>query len=196
MGKERITFEQIIELLRDSQHKAPNGWAQLESALDLDHSISQLPQHKAPDSIWTGIENELDATASKKSSTRLNGLYILLAAILFLISTLILVNYFLEDEQEDSYQYRSEVEMASLDESAVRLDDNIDDVLIYIENNSFMFSDEQLQEFNTQLIDINAALAKLMDMQEKYGIDDSSNKMMARMERDKANLLKSMITNS
>ena len=59
-----------------------------------------------------------------------------------------------------------------------------------------MFSDEQLDEFNAQLTAINAALEKLMDIQAKYGSDEASSKMMARMERDKADLLKSMIVKS
>ena len=51
-------------------------------------------------------------------------------------------------------------------------------------------------EFNTQLEEINRALEQLIEMQEKYGHDASSNKMMAKIERDRATLLKSMIANT
>jgi len=184
-------------MLKSNQHKAPVSWDAIESALILDQGITELPTYKAPDNLWEGIEQGLDTTSAQpvKASRNLNGIYILLASILFFISTVIAVK-FLSSDNDDGYQYRSEVELASLQENKVILDDNVDEVLMYIENNSFMFTDEQLEEFNAQLAEINTALTKLMEMQEKYGLDESSNKMMARMERDKANLLKSMIRNS
>lgn len=197
MGKQKITYDEMIGLLKSNQHKAPVSWEAIESALILDQNIAELPTYKAPDNLWEGIEKGLDTAPSKpvKASRNYNGIYILLASMLFFISTVIAVK-FLSSTSNDGYQYRSEVELASLQENKVMLDDNVDEVLMYIEHNSFMFTDEQLEEFNAQLAEINDALTKLMEMQEKYGLDESSNKMMARMERDKANLLKSMIRNS
>lgn len=197
MGKQKITYDEIIGLLKSNQYKAPVSWEAIESSLIIDQGISELPAYKAPDNLWEGIEKGLDTNPSKpvKALRNYNGIYILLASIFFFISTVIAVK-FLSSPSNDGYQYRSEVELASLQENKVMLDDNVDEVLMYIEHNSFMFTDEQLEEFNAQLAEINDALTKLMEMQEKYGLDESSNKMMARMERDKANLLKSMIRNS
>lgn len=201
MAKDKLTYQEMIDLLKSKQHQAPVSWDQIESGLRLEQSIAELPNHKAPDNLWAGIEEGLDQPESSISPSRpapktSNGLYMLLSAILFLISTVIAVNFLSKENQESEYEYKSEIEMASLHENKVMLDDNIDEVLQYIENNSFMFSDEQLDEFNAQLTAINAALEKLMDIQEKYGSDEASSKMMARMERDKADLLKSMIVKS
>ena len=201
MAKDKLTYQEMIDLLKSKQHQAPVSWGQIESSLRLEQSIAELPNHKAPDNLWAGIEEGLDQPESSISPSRQapktsNGLYMLLSAILFLISTVIAVNFLSKENQESEYEYKSEIEMASLHENKVMLDDNIDEVLQYIENNSFMFSDEQLDEFNAQLTAINAALEKLMDIQAKYGSDEASSKMMARMERDKADLLKSMIVKS
>lgn len=196
MGKEKITYEQMILLLQREQHRAPVSWDQIEGSLNLDQGIAKLPTYKAPDNLWAGIEEGLEKTRPQKTYKSYNGLFILLASILFFISTIIAVIFLVDRDTKDGYDYKSEIEIASLHENKVMLDENIDEVLNYIENNSFMFSTDQLEEFNTQLAEINEALAKLMEMQENYGTDESSNKMMARMERDKANLLKSMISNS
>jgi len=192
---EKISYDQMLDLLRDQEYTAPVSWGRIESSLELSENIGELPTYKAPDNLWEGIEAGLDQEQSIKAKNY-NGVYILLASILFFISTIIAVNFLSKDNSDTTYQYKSEIEMASLHENKVMLDDNIDEVLMYIENNSFMFSDEQLEEFNAQLAEINAALTKLMEMQEQYGMDESSTKMMARMERDKADLLKSMISNT
>jgi len=196
MGIEKITYEQMMQMLRNEQHKAPVTWDQLEASLNLDQGITELPTYKAPDNLWAGIEEGLEDSKPEKIARNYNGLFILLASILFFVSTIIVVKFLGQSDQQTGFDYKSEVELASLYENKVMLDDNIDEVLGYIENNSFMFTEEQLEEFNTQLAEINAALEKLMEMQENYGTDESSNRMMARMERDKANLLKSMISNS
>ncbi len=196
MGRHKITYDEMISLLQSKHYTAPDSWSAIEESLIIDQGISQLPEYKAPDNLWEGIEAGLDDTATVRQPKNLNGLYILLASILFLISTVILVKSFSNEDQTSIFQYKSEVEMASLQENKMMLDDNIDEVLQYIEYNSFMFSQEQLDEFNKQLTDINIALSKLIEMQETYGTDESSTKLMAKMERDKANLLRSMISNS
>lgn len=196
MKKKKITYEQMLDLLKTKQYTAPDNWEQLEGSLTIQDGLSQLPTYKAPDNLWEGIEAGLDNSAPVQQPRNLNGLYIFLASILFLISTVILVKHFSSDDQTSLFQYKSEVEMASLQENKMMLDDNIEEVLQYIEYNSFMFSQDQLDEFNTQLTDINTALTKLLEMQETYGSDESSTKLMAKMERDKANLLRSMITSS
>ncbi len=196
MGRHKITYDEMISLLQSKHYTAPDSWSAIEESLIIDQGISQLPEYKAPDNLWEGIEAGLDDTATVRQPKNLNGLYILLASILFLISTVILVKSFSNEDQTSIFQYKSEVEMASLQENKMMLDDNIDEVLQYIEYNSFMFSQEQLDEFNKQLTDINNALSKLIEMQETYGTDESSTKLMAKMERDKANLLRSMISNS
>ena len=196
MGKQKVTYDEMIAMLKSKQYTAPDRWSAIEENLILNHSISQLPEYKAPDNLWEGIEAGLEGTAQESQPKSYNGLYIFLASVLFLISTVILVKHFSNEQPTSLFQYKSEVEMASLQENKMLLDDNIDEVLQYIEYNSFMFSQEQLDEFNRQLTDINAALTKLMEMQETYGSDESSTKLMAKMERDKANLLRSMITSS
>ena len=203
----KYSYDEILELLRNSNYTAPDVWGHIETELDLTSQLKELPQYKAPDNLWEGIEAELGeptpvttpvntpvitAQATSKYST----LKLLALGVLIGIFSLASIQYLIKNNKGQEYQYKSEVEMASLISNKIELDDNVNEVVSYIRENSFLFNQEQLEEFNTQLEEINKALEQLIDMQEKYGLDASSNKLMAKIERDRATLLKTMIANT
>ena len=205
IGK-KYTYEQLIDLLKESSHTAPDIWTEIESELDLGQKIIQLPEYSAPDNIWDNIAAEMDAepqelstnndTVYNKGKSNKTNWALLTIGMIIGILALTLFQYIFSTDHKDKFQYKSEIEMANLYDNKVEIEDNISDVLQYIEQNSFLFDQEQLQEFNIQLEEINQALQQLIELQEKYGLDDSSHKLMARMERDKATLLKSMISDT
>ena len=203
----KYTYEEILELLSNSTYAAPDVWGNIEAELDLTSKLMELPQYKAPDNLWAGIEAEIGETTpvaksvtrpvtTPQATSRHSTLKLIALGILIGIISLASVQYLMENNKEQEYQYKSEVEMATLISNKIELDDNVTEVVNYIRDNSFLFEQEQLEEFNTQLEEINKALEQLIQMQEKYGLDASSNKLMARIERDRATLLKSMIANS
>ena len=193
----KYSYEEIVELLRNSTHSAPQVWSNIEAELELNGRLNELPQYKAPEGLWDSIEAELPESTPSRPVVSRKGNNLKLLVIGFLIGALSLVSvqYLMKDNTQ-KYQYKSEIEMASLVSNKIEMDDKVNEVLNYIEENSFLFDKEQLIEFNTQLEEINRALEQLIEMQEKYGHDASSNKMMAKIERDRATLLKSMIANT
>ncbi len=196
-NEKKYSYEEIIELLRNSTHSAPPIWSSIEAELELNDRLDELPQYKAPEGLWDSIESELPESTPSRPVVNTKGNNLKLLVIGFLIGALSLVSvqYLIKDNTQ-KYQYKSEIEMASLVSNKIEMDDKVNEVLNYIEENSFLFDKEQLTEFNTQLEEINRALEQLIEMQEKYGHDASSNKMMAKIERDRATLLKSMIANT
>jgi uncharacterized membrane protein (DUF106 family) len=64
---------------------------------------------------------------------------------------------------------------------------------MYIEANEFIFSEEELEKFREHLAELKSAIEAIQKMQENYGQDEHINKLLARIERDKSNLLKEMI---
>jgi len=196
----RYTYDEVLELLRKNELAAPDRWGEIEEELDINDQLLDLPTYQAPDGLWATIESELDDISYEEKSEpqlkqrkKISGLTILFLGVLMGMFLLGAIQLFFHGQEELDFQYRSEVEADTLLDNKIELDENITEVLQYIEDNEYLFDDEQLAEFNSQLGEINEALRQLMEMQENYGIDQSSNKMMAKIEREKANLLKSMI---
>lgn len=195
MDKSKYTYAEMIEQLRNKTYVAPDIWDNIEQELDLGDKLQELPELTAPEGLWEGIEEQLEEAPIEvgTKSGKLRWVAILALGIVIGMILLGSIQLLMQNESDQQFQYKSEVEMASLQDNTIDLDANIEDVLEYIEMNSFLFDEEQLEEFNTQLEEINQALEQLLEMQENYGSDPSSNKLMEKIEREKANLLKSMI---
>ena len=204
MDRRRYTYEEIIQLLRKHEYTAPNVWDGIEEELDMGDQIDNLPTHKAPEGLWSAIESELDdinyeedseieIKAETRKERKISGLTLLSIGVIIGMILLGSIQWYIQGEKEPDFQYKSEVESGTLLDNKIELDENVTEVLQYIEDNEYLFDEEQLTEFNSQLAEINEALSQLMEMQDNYGKDQSSNKMMAKIEREKANLLKSMI---
>lgn len=194
----KLTYKELLTLLRNKTYAAPDNWDSIVEELELSERLEDLPQFKAPDGLWSGIEKELPEKTKQESrkGRSFNGLPILAVGILIGMLLLGSIQLFLKKENSQEFRYKSEVELASLLENKTELDENVNEVLEYIENNSFLFDAQQLAEFNEQLEEINQALEQLIIMQEKYGLDQSSNKLMVKIERERTNLLKSMIAST
>ena len=194
----KMTYAELLNLLQSKTYSAPDNWDAIVDELELSEKLEHLQQFKAPEGLWSGIEKELQENPQQESGMKkkLNGLAILVIGILIGMLLLGSIQLFLKKESSQKFQYKSEVELASLNENKTELDDNVSEILEYIENNSFLFDPQQLSEFNEQLEEINQALEQLIIMQQKYGLDQSSTKLMVKIERERTNLLKSMIAST
>lgn len=197
MGRHKMTYEEMVDLVKGHQYKAPDGWEFIEESLEFSQELSKLPEYKAPDNLWEGIEASLEVeTATSQPDLSHKYLkYLKWAGTIILLLTLMIV-YLLSNKSSavSEYQYRSETEqMASLDNRGLQIDENLDDVLMYIHANEFIFSSDELEKFENQLLELKAAIKAIQEMKEKYGQDATSDKLLARIERDKSDLLKAMI---
>lgn len=193
MSKKKLTYQELIELLQAQQHKAPDVWESLADELDLQEGLSQLPEHKAPEGLWGGIEKSLveeDQALGKKDRYRI---YLLVAGFVIMILSSAIVYLMGERNLSNKVVYKSEIEMAAIDDSKVEIAQDLDEVLSYIQHNEFVFTTEELEKFQEQLAELNTAIERIISVQSQYGQDESTTKLLARMERDKADLIKQMI---
>ena len=112
----KYSYEDILELLANSTYTAPDRWGSIEAELDLSNKLSRLPEYKAPDDLWEGIESEIGETVATKPQTTLRYSNVKLVALGVLIGILSLasIQYLMKNNKSEEYQYKSEVEMASL----------------------------------------------------------------------------------
>ena len=198
--KEKMTYQEMLAMLKEHQYTAPDRWSELSDQLDLGEQLTQLPTYKAPDNLWNGIEQALESddspteTITQGKSTnylRLAGLIILLllGIIAYLLSS--------RSTEVSEYEYRSETEQLAEGEyedyEAINVDENLTEVYMYIQANEFIFSEEELAKFERHLEDLRVAIEAIQKMKENYGQDESVNRLLARVERDKSQLLKEMI---
>ena len=179
-------------MLKDKVHQAPNIWEQLESELTLKDNLSSLKKHKAPDDIWAKIETELEVKMPQKKSPTYGKFAIGLIAIMILIYAT--SQFFKTESKENIFVYKSEVEIA--DSELPQIESNsmaYESGVHFIELNEEMFSEENYRAYQKELEDLDKAIAKIKMMQEEYGQDASSLKMLSKLERQKAELIKSMI---
>ena len=193
---DKISYSEVLEMLKGSNHKAPDLWGSIEEELVMQDHITDLPSYAAPDNLWEGIEEQLPTTKSVGTPKSKSNAWMVLIGVVLGVLILAGIQFLMQTDEGLDFKYKSEVEFAELNNNRVELSDDLDDALLYIENNSFLFTEQEMTEFNEQLKAINEALEDLMKLQEKYGLDDSANKLFAKMERDKAKLLKTMISNT
>ena len=75
----------------------------------------------------------------------------------------------------------------------IQIDRNLEELMAIIEANKNYLDETSLKNYKKQLSDIQSAIDQIMDMQENYGTDEESLKLLARMERGKADLIKNMM---
>ena len=190
----KYTFKELMDSVRASTHSAENNWIDLELELELNDKISQLSDHTAPKDLWDAIDKEINEEPQGEAINGKNtGSFIfLVVGILIGITAFALFQYAVDKGDNDEFKYDSEIEIATLEHNSIEVDENVSEILRYIENNSAQFDKEQLIEFNLQLEDINRALKEFIELQNIYGLDESSKKQMAIIEKSRLDLLKSM----
>lgn len=190
---EKKTYQEVIQMLQEHQYTAPQAWEEIEEELDFAQNFSKLPTHKVEKDLWAGIEEALvEKPLAKQSKLSVYHLVLRYAAVgLFLLGLTFLL---LPTQPEDTFAYRSEVEYSTDNSLAVETDDpSFDDGKDFIEENSFLYAENKFEEYQTQLKNLEVAIADITQMQEQYGTDADGLKLLARMERQKATLIKSMI---
>ncbi len=190
---EKKTFKDLIEMLQEQQHVAPAGWDEIAEELDFADNFSDLKTYKVEKDLWSGIEEALvEEPIVAKPKFKIHHLVLRYAAIGLLLIGLTFV--LLPKEREESFAYRSEVEYGSTRISETESDDaSFDNGKDFISENSFLYSESKLKEYQVQLEDLEMAIADVAQMQEQYGTDTDGLKLLAKMERQKATLIKSMI---
>lgn len=193
MTPKKKTYDEMVGMLQEHQHVAPEGWDKIVEELDFTRHVSRLQPHQVEKDLWTGIEEALTTEAAHKKPNQQFRLVLLRIAAVGLL--LLGVGFWLmQNQKSDFYAYHSEVEYGQ----ELTVDKELQDATFakgidYLSENSFLFSEEKLTEYQIQLRDLETAITEIQLMQEQYGVDAAGIKLLAKMERQKATLIKSMI---
>lgn len=191
--KEKMTYEEMISLLQHSRHKAESSWQTLAEELDLEDNLELLPAHEVERDLWKGIEASLPPEHGNGKNRTIR-IFAFLRYAAILIFLLITANYFFTNINEDPFVYHSEIEIGQQPITLPQHDEAaIEKAKAFINENNFLFSEELINEFQNELAQLESDIAAIKSMQESYGIEEAEIKMISKMERQKAAIIKSML---
>ena len=192
----KITYQEMLNKLRDVEYQAPNQWEAISDELMLSDRVARLRNYKVKKDLWTGIEEALEEdklveTNGKKIQTVRRFWPIVALIVVSLIYSAV---YFYNSATAQKFVYNSEIEYVDKVESQPEADvKTFQKATDFIEDNSFLFSEKSLAQYQKELELLDKAIEEIKSAQSLYGSDDSMIKHLSRMEREKANLIKSMI---
>jgi len=192
MSKPKITYDELISALRHNIYKAPDRWMRIEDELKIYDELQNLKTYTAPDNLWDKIEDELEGSHPIRVAR--NRSYFKLGLLALVSSVLLLIGYYksiTDDSTAVSYSSDIVVETNKNQESATQSD--LEEAYKFIDNNEFLFTTRDKLDYEKQLKKLDEAIAEIIAMQEMYGADKRTKKMLAKIEREKAELIKSMI---
>ena len=196
MSKAKITYEEMISKLQAQTYSAPDRWEGIETDLDLNDQVSQLKTHKAPEDIWGKIDAELDAipeiAKGAPEKFRINPRIYLLAGIVAVVGLTI---WMTPKENNVEISYSSEVVESEtvLKPLEGPVNKELLEAINFIDQNDFLYTAKDKLDYEKQMAKLEEAGKEIRSMQEQYGADKNSQKMLAKIEREKAELIKSMI---
>jgi hypothetical protein len=191
-----MTYEEMISKLQAHIHSAPDLWDSIVTDLDLNDQISSLKTHKAPEDIWDKIDAELDIVPEvvevAPEKFRINPRIYLLAGIVAIVGLIVWLN---PKGEKVAISYSSEVVE---NETVIKLiegpiNEEFLEAINFINQNDFLYTAKDKLDYEKQMAKLEEAAAEIQYMQEQYGADKNSQKMLAKIEREKAELIKSMI---
>ena len=196
MSKAKMTYKEMISKLQAQTYSAPDRWEGIEADLDLSDQVSQLKTHQAPENLWDKIDAELDVipevTDVAPEKFRINPRIYLLAGIVALVGLII---WMTQKDNELEISYSSEVvESVSVSKPIEGpVNNELLEAINFIDDNDFLYTAKDKLDYEKQMAKLEEAEKEIRLMQDQYGADKNSQKMLAKIEREKAELIKSMI---
>jgi len=198
MREQKFTYEEMISKVKGKTYTAPDRWMRIEDELKINESLQYLGTYTAPDSIWDNIDSELDqiqesdqTQTDKPSSSSIKRKYLIRLIVLVCLMSIAYLGY---DRTEDTaVTYTSDV-IETVQTSAVNANTvDLTEAFDFIGNNDFLYTAEEKIDYEKQLQQLDEAISEVEAMQEMYGADIRTKKMLAKIEREKAELIKKMI---
>jgi len=198
MSKQKITYEEMISKLQSRTYEAPNSWSFIESDLDLNQKVAELKTYSAPDDLWDKIDAELEPPILEakvldvKSNSSKRLYYLAAASLVFIIASV----WMIPNQQEANVSYTSEVEVTNSTKQMAMVtnpENDLSEAYDFIKENEFLYTAKDKIDYEKQLEELQEAKKNIQYMQEQYGVDKNTQKMQAKVERQIAELLKSMI---
>ena len=197
MSKLKMTYEEMISRLQANTYQAPDQWMRIEDELKINDKLQELKTYVAPDDLWDKIDSELgeepkvEETKLEEPKRKPYKRFFFLAMTLILALT---IGYFQSNEDKNTeVSYSSDVIVETSNEVESTEVVDLTAAFDFIDKNDFLFTAEDKIDYEKQLQQLDEAIAEVKAMQGMYGIDKRTQKMLAKIEREKAELIKSMI---
>lgn len=193
--KDKITYQQLIESLRNHTYEAPDAWHKIEDQLSLDRALTKLKTHRVESDLWTNISDALETDQQLSRQKKLTKTYWIVSGIVIMIVSIVIgVWWSATSNTASAYTYSSEIEYEQIsygfDEKMNVLEQKGNR---FIDENDFLFESDIILEYKKEIEKIDKAIERVKIASEQYGTDVSMAKVLAKLEREKASLIKKMI---
>lgn len=189
----KLNYNEVLGKLRDKSYSPEVTWQDIEDELTLQDNISKLKEYQPKEDLWDKIEQEIAIKKSFPTKKVLVG-----SAIVFLFSVIGLKLYISQYRNADEIaQTAYESTIVSRKQANVTYDVESLKVplnaLEIIDANQFVLDEKVIVHFENQLRKVTQSIDEIKCLQDKYGVDDDSNRVLSRLVRHRAKIIKSMI---
>lgn len=182
------------------EYEAPTYlWADIASGLDQEKkmhtALKELPQYSAPEKVWKGIANVLDRSARPGIYRYVNRSARWAAAAV--ISGLLICSWWLihrESSATTTFAYSEEIQMQSSIAEDWNTEDQTMSLVIQQATQSPIADPETVNRLKTEYQELTEARLEVEVMLEKYGKDEYLLKEVARIERERSQVIKELAT--
>tara|TARA_R110000737_G_scaffold314153_3_gene323835 strand:- start:65 stop:631 length:567 start_codon:yes stop_codon:yes gene_type:complete len=184
MSKAKMTYEEMISKLHAQTYSAPDRWEEIEAELKLNDQVSQLKTHKAPTDLWDKIDAELDTIPEAiPEKFRINPRIYLLAGIVAVVGLII---WMTPKKNDLEISYSSEVVESVSASKPIEgpVNNEFLEAINFIDHNEFLYSAKDKLDYEKHMAKLEEAEKEIRLMQEQYGADKNSQKMLAKIERE------------
>jgi len=201
MEKNKHILEGAIRQL--PQHQPPVGiWDSIAEGLDMDQQDAQwrsklpsLPTYEAPSEIWAKIAQELPPELAPTTERKVIRLWPKIASAAAVI-VLLLAGAWWQFSAKEKVEYAFSQETVSnevLPEDWDQDDEQIASVM-ELAASSPLEKPEDFQRLKTDLEELNAARAELLELMEAYGKDPKVLREIGEIERQRSAVIKQVVT--
>lgn len=191
------TLQQAIRDL--PTHEAPGFvWEAIEEGLALETQLAtdlkKLPQYEAPDFIWEQLDQKLDQQVTPKSwSVRINRRWMVAAAAMLI---LIAGWWMIQTGQTTESIAVTQVQLD--DRLRAPLEEQEDDAFVMIEtlcqSRAPVCDLPDFKNLKSELEELNDAKSSLKSALGEYGDDPGLTAQLVRIERERSELLRQMMS--
>lgn len=197
-------LDQTIKQL--PEYKAPTKvWQGIEWGLDqmqseevLQQSINDLPKYSAPDHLWENIDDQLQK-APEPTEVKLRSFVWLrrLAAAAAMIGLVFIGSQWLSSAEQETIAYSYSVE--TIDEQLLAADWDEDEMAFdmikeFCKIQQIVCEEPLFKSLQEDLEELDTAKADLLLAMEHYGKDAELVAQITRLEHERSDILKQMLT--
>lgn len=184
-----------------SRYEAPAAvWSELASKLDqqkvMRTALAELPQYPAPAGVWEELEQRLEQTRPRNPIRRLRNNTRVWAAAAALTG-IVLCAWWLtkaESPARTTIVYAVETQLQLPVAEDWKAEDDIFEMILQRVDHSPVADDEIVNRLKMEFEELTTARTEVETMLQRYGQDEGLLKEVARIERERSDVIKELAT--